>query len=176
LKEVRAWDRAEFKNSESAYATFLEKFPTGEYAARAQSRITGLKRDKAWTIAQEAESREVVAAFLRDYPDAPQTGQAHELLTELEQLEKPPRPTERPGDFRLQLAAFRTAKAAEQELRRLVALFPDKLRGPVRIHTPVDGDASQWFLLKTVPMTREEAQSLCKMLRDRSQNCMIVSR
>ena len=98
------------------------------------------------------------------------------MLAELEKIEKPPRPTERPGDFRLQLAAFRTAKGAEQEVRRLVALFPDQLLGPVRIQTPVDDDASRWFLLKSVPMTRGEAQSLCKMLKGRGQNCIIVSR
>jgi hypothetical protein len=176
LKEVRAWERAEFRNNEEAYRAFIEKFPTGEYAAKAHSRITGLKRDNAWAIAQEAESKEVVTAFLRDYPDAPQAEQARELLAELEQSEKPPRPTERPGDFRLQLAAFRTAQGAEQELRRLVTLFPDQLLGPVRIQSPVDSDTSQWFLLKTVPMTRDEAQSLCKMLKGRGQNCMIISR
>ena len=125
LKEVRAWERAEFRNNEEAYRAFIEKFPTGEYAAKAHNRITGLKRDNAWAIAQEAESKEVVTAFLRDYPDAPEAKQARELLAELEKIEKPPRPTERPGDFRLQLAAFRTAKGAEQEVRRLVALFPD---------------------------------------------------
>jgi len=176
LKEVRAWERAEFKDNEDTYRAFLEKFPAGEYATKAKNRITGLKRDNAWAIAQEAESKEVVAAFLRDYPDAPQTEQARDLILELEQLEKPPRPTERPGDFRLQLAAFRTAQGAEKELRRLVALFPDQLLGPERIQTPVNGAESQWFLLKTVPMARDEAQTLCEMLKRRGQDCMIVSR
>lgn len=176
LKEIGGWERAEFRNNEAGYAAFIEKYPDSERVADARDRIEDLERDEAWAVTQEADSAEVVAAFLRDYPESPQADEARALLADLERMAEPEVPTERPGDFRIQLAAFRTARAAEQELRRLVALFPDALLGPVTILSPDAEDTNPMFVLKSVPMNWQEAQAVCKKLTGLKQECLVVNR
>lgn len=179
LKESGAWERAQFRNTQPGYTGFIEKFPDSAFVADAEQKLLELQRDDAWAIAQAADSPEVITAFLRDYPNAPQTEQAQELLAELEATrarEMPVAPTQRPGDFRIQLASFRTALAAETELRRLVVLFPDALLGPITIQSPREGDSNPMFVLKTVPMTQEEAQMACRKLTELEQVCLIVKR
>jgi hypothetical protein len=179
LGEIRAWERTQFRDTEAGYAAFIEKFPDSAFVADAQNQILNIQRDEAWAVAQDADSAEVIAAFLKEFPDAPQTSEALELMSAIEAAEvprKPAVPVERAGDYRLQLASFRTAKAADTELRRLVALFPDALLGPITIRTPHDGDANPMFVLKSVPMSNEEAQAVCRQLKKLKQVCLIVER
>jgi len=158
LTESRAWERTEFRNTLAGYTAFVEKFPDSAHITDARNRILGIQQEDAWAIAQDADSAPVVAAFLRDHPDAPQATQARELLAALEVHEvrqvrkEPEKPAEPPGNFRLQLASFRTARAADTELRRLIALFPDTLPGPIKIQTPGGDDRNPMFVLKSVPM------------------------
>jgi hypothetical protein len=179
LKESGAWERAQFRDTQPGYTGFIEKFPDSAFVADAQQKLLELQRDDAWAIAQAADSAELLTAFLRDYPNAPQTEQARELMAELETTrarEKPVAPTERPGDFRIQLASFRTALSADTELRRLVVLFPDALLGPITIQSPREGDSNPMFVLKSVPMNRDEAQTVCQKLTELKQVCLIVKR
>lgn len=179
LKVIRAWERAEFKATEEAYAGFVDKYPDSEFVEAAGVRIAAIERDLRWAAiaGTGAELRE----FLEAYPDAPQAEEAQTLLAEIELAEQAAlaaaTPKERPGAFRLQLAAFRTPAAAEKEVRRLVDLFPTDLLGPIRIETPADrNNGGSLFLLKTVPMSGDEARKACALLQDRKQQCMIVNR
>lgn len=181
LKVVRAWERAEFKDSEEAYADFIERFPGSEFVEQAETRVAAFERDRRWELISDAPSSDALEGFIADYPQAPQRVDAEALLEEIRAAElaaaEAATPKERPGAFRLQLAAFRTASAAEKELRRLVAMFPDELLGPVRIETPADrNNDSGRFLLKTVPMSRDEADAVCDLLKRRQQQCLIINR
>ncbi len=182
LTESRAWERTQFRNTLAGYTTFVEQFPDSAHVTEAQNRILGIHQEDAWAIAQDADSAAVVAAFLRDYPDAPQATRARELLAVLEApevrqvREEPEKPAEPRGDFRLQLASFRTARAADTELRRLVALFPDALPRPIKIQTPGIDDKSPMFVLKSVPMSWNEAQTVCTKLVAMNQACLIINR
>jgi hypothetical protein len=180
LKAIRAWERAEFKADENRYREFIEKFPGSEFVATAEERILTIQREADWQIVLDTRSDAVVVAFLERYPDAPQVEEARELLSTLQvvevevEVEEPP--PERDGNFRLQLAVFRTPAAADSEVRRLVALFPDALLGPIRIETPQDRGTGKLFRLLSVPMTGEEARATCNRLKERRQDCMIINR
>lgn len=181
LKVIRAWERSEFKGSEEAYANFLEKHPDSEFAPEAEARIVAIQRDRQWEYITEARTAEALQGFVATYPDAPQRPEAEAILEEMRLAElaaiEAATPKERPGNFRLQLAAFRTAAAAETELRRLIDLFPDEFLGPIRIETPADrANDGNLFLLKTVPMSGAEAREVCALLERRRQQCMIVNR
>jgi len=181
LKVIRAWERAEFKDSEDAYAAFVEKFPDSEFVAEAEIRIAAIERDRQWDIVAEAGTSDALSSFIAAFPAAPQRAEAEELLAEALLAEQAvieaSTPKERTGAFRLQLAAFRTPEAAESELRRLVDMFPTELLGPVRIETPADrNNDGNLFLLKTIPMTGDEAREVCELLQSRRQQCMIINR
>lgn len=181
LKVIRTWERAEFKDSEDVYADFIEKYPDSEFVPEGRLRIAAIQRDRDWEIVEEARSTEALSGFIATWPDAPQRPEAEAMLEEIRLAElaaiEAATPKERPGAFRLQLAAFRTASAAETELRRLVRLFPTELLGPVRIDTPADRDnGSELFLLKTVPMNGAEAREACDLLKRRGQQCLVINR
>jgi len=181
LKIIRAWERAKFKDSEDAYASFIEKNPDSEFVIESEARIIAIQSDAQWELASESGSTEALEEFIKTYPNAPQQPEAEAQLIELKLAElaaiEAAKPKERPGAFRLQLAAFRTPAAAAAELRRLIALFPTELLGPVRIETPEDrNNGGSMFLLKTVPMTGVEAREVCALIQGRGQNCLIINR
>jgi len=178
LREVRSWERAEYRDRIDVYRRFVESYPDSEFAPAARARIAGIQRERAWEAAEDSDDRQVLTAFLRRYPDAPQADRARQLIAKLAaaEAETPaPRPPEPPGDFRVQLGAFRTAAAAETEVRRLVARFADTLGGPVRIETPAATGRS-WFLLRSAPMDCPTARATCRALRDAGQDCCVVNR
>ena len=176
LKVINAWERAEFKDSLATYQAFIDKYGDSEYIATARERIRDMQRDEYWEMIQTDGSKAAVEAFIVQYPDAPQLAEAQLLLTAITAAEEAAKPKERPGNFRLQLAAFRTVAAAEDELRRLVALAPEILIGPVRIETPLPDSDSNIFLLKSVPMTGVEARDACTALKKIGQNCLVINR
>jgi hypothetical protein len=176
LKAIRAWERAEFKGAESDYRGFIDKYPDSEFVTKAEDRILTMQRDADWQVVLDTRSDVVVIAFLDRYPEAPQTEEARELLAALQvdKVEEPP--PERDGNFRLQLAVFRTPASAESEVRRLSALFPDTFLGPIHIETPQERGSGKLFRLLSVPMTGEEARAACERLTKRRQNCLIINR
>jgi len=176
LKAIRAWERAEFKDNEGSYREFIEKFPDSEFVSSAEERILTMQTDADWELVLDTRSDVVVAAFIDRYPDAPQIEEARELLDELqvEEIDEPP--PERDGNFRVQLAVFRTPVGAESEVRRLVALFPDTFFGPVHIETPEERGSGRLFRLLTVPMTGDEARAVCDQLKNKRQECVIINR
>jgi len=176
LKVIRAWERAEFKDTLVAYQAFVDKYGDSEYAASARERARKIQRDEHWEEIDGDSGKAALTAFLETYPDAPQAPEARSRLATIAATEEAARPKERPGNFRLQLAAFKTVVAAEYELRRLVALAPEILMGPVRIEIPTPGSDSKMYLLKSVPMTNAEARDACDALNDLGQVCMIISR
>ncbi len=176
LQVIHAWERAEFKDSLSAYHTFLEKHGDSEFAASALSRAHDIQRDDRWETIRDEANKADLESFLAQYPDAPQFAEARSMLTTITEAEEAARPKERPGKFRLQLAAFRTVTAAEEEARRLIALAPEILLGPIHIDAPDQTGTGNMFLLKTVPMTGPEARNACASLKNLGQDCILVNR
>jgi len=175
LQVIRAWERAEFKDTLAAYQAFVEKFADSPYTPKARARIDGFLRDARWEEIRDGADRAALEAFITRYPEAPQMADAQLALNTIIEAEAAMEPKERPGKFRLQLAAFRSIAAAEVELRRLVALAPDVLAGPVRLETPEQHGGSM-FLLKTVPMSWPEARDACAALKRLGQDCLVINR
>lgn len=178
LKELRGWERAQFRDRIDNYQRFLAQYPDSENAAAAERRIFELERDEAWTAAQGAGDAQALQSFLAEYPDAPQAWEATQLLASMAPAapEEPPAPPpERPGNFRLQLGAFRTAAAADSEVHRLAPLFDRTLPGPVRIVTPAE-TGGRFFLLQSAPVNGEEADEACTALQDAGQACLRINR
>jgi hypothetical protein len=177
LKEIRSWERAQFRDRAENYRRFLEQYPDSENAPVAVARIYELERDAAWGAARDSGDVNTLQTFLSVYPDAPQAWEAEQLLAALlpAEPEPPPEPAGRAGDFRLQLGAFRTAKAADTEVRRLAPLFNRVLPGPVRIVTPAE-TGGRFFLLHTPPLSGEEARLACDALKAAGQVCLRINR
>ena len=178
LKVTRNWERATFRDSANAYTAFISKHPDSEFVTQAQIRVQEIQRDERWDNINNRDDKKAINAFLSDYPDAPQTEEALKKLAEIEAEEEAvkqaSRPKERDGKFRLQLAAFKTVRAAEKELRRITTLAPETLMGPVRLVPPEQTNGL--FVLRSVPMTWQEANEACASLKRMSQDCLIINR
>ena len=173
LKELRAWERAKFRDRTDNYDRFLQEYPKSAHADAARKRVIELERDEAWEATVDEDNILALEAFLQNYPDAPQRPEAEQLIASLQPEEKPPLPAEPPGQYRLQLAAFRSAGSAEREATRLASLFPDILPESIGVE---QSDTGTFYLLKSVPMNREEAQSVCTALKKSGQDCLIINR
>ena len=174
LKELRGWERAQFRDRIENYRRFVRDYPESEFAPAARDRIFELERDAAWEAARDANDAVALQGFLASYPDAPQNWEARQLLATLAPPipEPPPEPV---GNFRVQLGAFRTAKSADTEVRRLSSLLESAALGPIRIVTPAESGSS-FFILRSEPLTGERARAACADLAARGQACLIVNR
>jgi len=174
LKELRGWERAQFRDKIDNYRRFVADYPDSENAPAARQRIHELERATAWEAALQANNAVALQGFLASYPEAPQTGEAQQLLTTL----APPVPEPPPksvGDFRVQVGAFRTAKAADSEVRRLSSLLETALASPVKIVTPTES-GSRFFLLQSQPLTGPDAAAACAALKQKNQACLVINR
>ena len=174
LREQRSWERAQFRDRMDNYRRFLDAYPDSQNAPAARARLAELEREAAWEAARDAGDAVALQGFLASYPDAPQAWEAEQLLAALTPPEPPP-PPEPVGNFRLQLGAFTTAAAADQEVRRLSALYAEAFAGPVRIITPTES-GGRFFLLRSEPLTGEAARSACAKLAAAGQACLVVNR
>ncbi|MGI9331210.1 MAG: tetratricopeptide repeat protein [Gammaproteobacteria bacterium] len=174
LKELRGWERAQFRDKIENYRRFVAEHPDSENAPAARQRINELERDAAWAAAESSNDAVALQGFLASYPEAPQTGEAQQLLAALAPPipEPPPEPL---GNFRVQVGAFRTAKAADNEVRRLTKLLDSRVVGTVKIVTPQES-GSRFFLLHSQPLTGPAAATVCKELQQRNQACLVINR
>ncbi len=178
LKEENAWERAQFRDRVDNYERYLQRYPSSQNSVSAQARITELRTEAAWETAREDGSLESLRNFLEAYPDAPQSAPAREMIAAIPKEEPEPEtlpPPERAGEFRVQLGAFRTAAAAEREVRRLTGRFDELLLGPIRIVTPTEHGSSR-FLLRSVPMSLTEARGNCQSLQQFGQDCFVINK
>jgi len=178
VKEDSDWEHVQFRDSLEDYAAFLKEYPDTERRGAIEARIAELERAAAWKVAQDNDTVPAYELFLAGYGDFSEADIARARIAELQAAEKKVEEavTERPGNFRVQLGTFRTVVAAETELRRLMALFPETLMGPVWIETPEHRGGGRNFRLKTVPMTGEEARATCAALKRARQTCIVVNR
>lgn len=174
LKELRAWERAQFRDRIDNYRRFLGDYPASEYAPAASRRIVELERDAAWAAARAANDAVALQGFLASYPDAPQSWEAEQMLAALAPVlpETPPPPK---GDFRVQVGAFRTAAAADTEVRRLDREFTAANIDPIRIVTPAE-TGGRFFLLQSRPLTGTEARAACEFLTAAGHPCLVINR
>ncbi len=178
VKENSAWEHVEFKDNLNNYASFLKEFPDTDRRPMIAERTAELELQAAWKLAQGTNTIKGYQLFIDGHPDVSLAVEAEGLIAELIAAQEPEEVviTERAGNFRVQLGTFRTVAAAEIELRRLVALFPDTLIGPPWIETPEHGGGGKVYRLKTVPMTGEEARASCAALKRFRQDCLVINR
>jgi hypothetical protein len=78
------WQKAQAENTEPAYQAFLEKYPDGEWAQRAQSEIDTIKDQRDWENAQTSDAIEAYNNYLLAHPTGEHMGEARQRISELE--------------------------------------------------------------------------------------------
>ena len=80
----KAWELAEREDTNQAYLEFLAKYPKGELADRARSRMAALREIRAWDRAQFRDRIPNYQRFVEDYPDSEFVEPAQARIGELE--------------------------------------------------------------------------------------------
>jgi cell division septation protein DedD len=120
------WQKAEVENTEAAYQAFIEKYPDGEWAAKAQAQLEALKDAKDWENAQTADTVEAYDNYLIAHPAGVHMGEARQRIGELE-LEAAWSAAQQTGtkealeDF---VSRYPDAPQAEQARSQIAALNP----------------------------------------------------
>ncbi len=158
IEDDQAWSDAQKGNTVEAYQQYLQKEPNGTHAQEANTQITALERASAWKTAQAANTAPALQDFLKKYSTGPE---ADEARAQLEKLQ----------GYRVQLATFRDAKAAEKSRDSLKTRFASELHDVVVV--PPSGSEKAHRVV-SAPMTEADAKAACKELKKSHQRCEVV--
>jgi len=160
LEDEQAWADAQKTNTLESFQTYLQNQPKGVHSAEAHDRIATLERSAAWRVAQASATPTVLQEFLQKYPQGPEADQARAQLQTLKD-----------GEYRVQLASFRSKHEAETVRARLQARYGKELREVTVVPaTPPD----KLNRVESAPMTLEDAQSMCAKLKKEHRHCEVV--
>ena len=186
IREKNAWDSARDTGTVDAYQAFVEEYPDSEHAAQAAARIEEMERSSRWSQLRGSTEIAALEAFVRRYPDSDEAAQARERIEQLEaEAEAEARARAEAeaqaaaeaaskGDYRVQLAAFRSENAARAGAQRIQERYASLL-GDANIEVVPPEQGSSYFRLLTSRLGGEEARNLCASLKEQGQDCLVVS-
>jgi hypothetical protein len=187
LRRENLWRQAEQADSVEGYQAFLAEFPEGEEAEQARSRLAGLQGQSEWEALRGSRDPAALREFAERYQGRPIGDQARQRLEELEVAareaeareqarledeEERRRAEEAAATHRVQLAALRSEQQARDGTRVLEEQLGDLL-GDTGIEVAQSGG---FYLLRTEPLSEQEALALCERLRERDEECLVVRR
>lgn len=120
------WQKAEAENTEAAYQSFMDKYPEGEWAQKAQSQLDAIKDTQDWENAQTADAIQAYNNYLLEHTTGAHMGEARQRISELEteaawSAAQAAGTQEALDDF---LIRYADAPQAEQARAMLAALAP----------------------------------------------------
>ena len=187
LRRAERWQQASATNSIEAYRQFLAEFDEGEEAEQARSRLAELERDREWAALRNSDDIEAVRAFAERHRGDPIGDQARQRVEELEssareaqareqarlEAERERRRAEEAArSHRVQLAALDTEASARRGADMLQERLSEVL-GERRIEI---AEAGRFHVLRTEPLSEEDARALCDQLQANDQECLVVPR
>jgi outer membrane protein assembly factor BamD (BamD/ComL family) len=159
LEDDQAWMNAMNTNTQEGYRGYLSAQPNGAHAQEARDHITGIQRAAAWKTAQSEGTPAALQAFLQKYPQGPESDAARAELDKIN------------NQYRVQLAAFRSKKAADRDSARLKRRFRKVLHDVVVIpSTPTD----KLNRVTSDEMSEADANSACAKLKRSHQACRVI--
>jgi cell division septation protein DedD len=78
------WEKTEAEHTEAAYQAFLDKYPEGEWAQKAQAQLDAIRDTRDWEHAQTSDAIEAYNNYLLAHPTGAYMGEARQRITELE--------------------------------------------------------------------------------------------
>ena len=77
------WQKAEAENTEAAYLLFLETYPEGEWAEKAQAQLDTIKDTRDWTTALTTDTVDAYNEYLSAHANGAHTAEASSRITDL---------------------------------------------------------------------------------------------
>ena len=156
LQDNDAWMEAQHTATKAGYRVYLEGFLQGTHTVAARDAITALDRADAWKTAQSGDAA-ALKSFLDKYPTGPEADQAKSALEKL-------------TVYHVELAKVGSDKRAQEKLAKLKTQLKDQ----VPDLQVVSGSGKSSFAIESGGMTDEDANTLCKTLKQHGQACQVV--
>lgn len=192
LRAEQAWNDARQRDTVEAYRGFIEAHPGAATVDEASTRLQTLERETAWQDLADSEDVAALRAFAANHAGSQEAELARERISELEaqaeaerrereQAAEQERERERElqarreaeqGTHRVQLAAVRGQDQANQGIELLEQRVGEAL-GDAGLEAQ---QSNGLYLLVTQPMSRDQANELCKTLKQRGQDCLVRAR
>ncbi len=181
LERAQRWQQVKQTDTIAAYQQFLGEFSKGQEVQEAQQRLNDLKRQQQWQQLQDSQDVQALQAFVADNQGTPAAQQAQQRIDQLQaaaqqeqerQQEAQRRAEEASHTHRVQLAAFETvarADAGEKQLEKNLS----SVLGDTGLEVQ---QAGQHYLVRTQPLTEQDAQALCKQIKSHGRDCLVVKR
>jgi hypothetical protein len=183
-QEQADWRSAQQANSIESYQQFLQKHPDSSHADRARQSVANLQRQADWQNIQNSNDVQTLQAFADKYPGSPEAAQAQQQIQQLqaqaeqarkEAQQRKQQQAKPKGNYQVQLAAFTDQAAADKAMKNLQGRLKDVL-GSTSLEVEPPPQGSNYYRLKTAPMSRQDANNLCQSLKDNGQDCLVVKR
>lgn len=158
LQEEEDWAHALNTNTAQALQDYLQRHPSGSHAAQASDQLTVAKREAAWDSAQAAGTVGAYQGFLQNYSQGTDADQARSKLAALEA-------------YSVKLASFKSERQANKARDRLEGKYDAVLHDVVVVPPSAKEKLS---VVRSAPMTEEEANSACATLKKSHQSCEVV--
>lgn len=184
LRAKERWEQARDTGSVEAHQQFLRDFPEAEQAEQARSRLTQLERDRDWENLRDSNDVQAIRAFGERHRGDPVAEEARQRIQQLEteareaeardqaRLEAERRAAEAERGHRVQLAAFRSEERANEGAEILERRLAEIL-AQTQIEVTQSGS---YHLLRTQPLSEDDARSMCRRLQESDQECLVVDR
>ncbi len=187
LGEERDWERAASADNVDAYRQFLEDHPNGKWAQEARIRIEN------FSLGQQA-SVDALKQAGNAAPPAPAAGGEARTAAAAPAASSAATPKPVPaaggsgtapsgraksgsdggGSFGIQLGAFGSEAAANNQWQKLTARFGPELAGLEEHVVAADTPSGRIYRLQATVGDQGRARTLCESLRKRSQACLVV--
>jgi len=193
LYEQRDWQKARDIDSPEAYQVFLKEYPEGKWSEEARIRIEN------FTLASAPSNSPVDAPAAKTTPVKPPAAKAPATqapaapaavarsaaapaadarAASIPAAPTPAAParTKRPGDYAVQLGAFKSGTdAANQRWSQLSGKYPSLLRGLAPKITPRQEGSGTLYRLQVLNLSPKRARAICKRLKSRAQACIVLT-
>ena len=157
LNDAQAWAQALQANTSESLQSYLQQRPSGLHAGEARERISSIERMNAWYAASSVGSTDALQAFLEKYPQGAQASKARAQLARL-------------TGYRVELAALRSQKQAEETRDKLQGKYGDILGSVVVVPGPGEGE----LRVLSADMGPDEARSACTKLKEAHLSCEVI--
>ncbi len=181
LQRAQSWAQATQADTIDAYQKFLGEYSSGDEVDQARQRLAELQREKDWSELSDSNDIQALEAFADRNQGTALAEQAQQRIDELEaaarqeqarQQQEQQRAEEATHTHRVQLAAFATMERARKSESQLEQSLSGVL-GDTGLDVQQSGS---YYLVRTDPLTEQDAQALCKQLKQNGQDCLVVKR
>jgi cell division protein FtsN len=175
MYEERDWQKARDTDTPEAYQAFLKQYPEGKWTEEARIRVENFTLAQTPAGAATGSGSEPASAAAGEETAAPPPPPAAAMMRQAPPSSAPESGPGESGKYAVQLGAFKSGRAAaDKRWAHLQKEYPKLLAGLSSKVLPKKTGGGTLYRLQAVGISDSHARKICKVLRAKSQPCVVV--